>query len=822
MRLFGMALEEDAESLSPACEQSPGDMIGNYRLVKKVGEGGFGIVWQADQSLPIRRQVALKVIRPGMDSRAVLQRFRVEKRALERMDHPNIAAVLDAGVTDEGRPYFVLELVLGLPITTHCVAGSLPLRERLGLFLDVCRAVQHAHQRAVLHRDLKPSNILVAEADGRPVPKVIDFGIAKALTGDADALESLAKTAQGILLGTPQYMAPEQATLGGEVADVRVDVFALGAILYELLTGTPPLEFEGERRTSLTVILQRIHEEEPPRPSMRAQARRAAGKSCPCLPEQLRGDLDWIVLKALEKSPARRYESANALADDLLRHLADEPVSAGPPGRRYRLKKLVKRNRLAFAVGAVVVVNLVLLAVVSTLGFLREAEARANAESLRQRAEMEERAAERQSEKATALADFLSHLLEQAGSFVEQGKNPEALRLAVDQSVSTIQSLKNQPVLQAELLGRVASIYGAMGDSNRALPLLQSQSRLSKEVYGENDRRSVQVELQLARVTSDCGDKQQALVIYERVRERFPNANDFARLNNGEVLRQHARELARQGRGKEALELMDLAPVPEDETSSAHLRFRGELQMGLAMYADAEKTFLLALTQLGREKSTPESVERRGNITVSLARAEAFQGKLSQAIEHMDESIRCESAGKGANHHRLIERWVEISRLLLKVGQKAEAIRATETAVTIARINGSDEKLPRTLRAAGEIREAAGQLQAALAFHRECMVLERQNNTDRGKWIFELSEIVRLQSQLSLHDEAERNCAELWKAMQEEPQVQSDVDFAKDLCAVLAQACERWQQATGSAAHEGNIQRWRTFVRTGQFESGAQ
>ncbi|MDZ4286310.1 MAG: serine/threonine-protein kinase [Prosthecobacter sp.] len=819
-RLFGLALEEDAVSQEPPWEPSAGDLIGNYHLIKKLGEGGFGIVWQAEQSQPIRRQVAVKVVRPGMDSRAVLQRFQLEKRALERMDHPNIATVLDAGVTDEGRPYFVLELVRGRPITAHCEAESLPLRGRLELFLDVCRAVQHAHQRAVLHRDLKPSNILVADSDGRPAPKVIDFGIAKALKGDGDVLESLAHTAHGMLLGTPQYMAPEQAAYGGDVADVRVDVYALGAILYELLTGAPPLELEGYRQTSLTVLLQRIHEEEAVRPSACAQARRAAGKPCPCLPEQLRGDLDWIMLKALEKLPERRYESANALADDLQRHMAYEPVSAGPPDRWYRLQKLVRRNRLAFLVTAVVAVNLVLLAVVSTLGFLREADARANAEALRQRAESNERDAMVQSQKATALADFLSRLLEQAGAFVEQGKNPEALRLAVDQSLTAIDTLKNQPELQAELLGRVAAIYGAMGDSSRALPLLQKQSELCQAVYGKDDQRTLKTQLQLARVTSASGNKRQALAIFEEIRRRLPDPGAFARLNDGEILRQFARELARQGRGEEALGLVDMAVTPDHQASVAHLRFRADLQVGMEKYAAAEESLLKALAQLAREKNTPRNRETRGSLLVTLSRAEAFQEKLPQAIKHMEESIQGASEDIGTQHHGLIGRWIEVSRLYLKAGRTGDAIHATDTAVAIARVNGSDEKLPKALRAAGEIREAAGSIESALAFRRECMVLERQNNTDRGKWIYELSEILRLQSRLKLHDDVERSCAELWAAIQAEPQVFSDTKFTQSLCATLAEVCEKWQQATHSAAHSDDLERWRAIARTGKLDRG--
>jgi WD40 repeat protein len=343
--------------------EKAGDVIGRYRLLKPIGEGGFGMVWRAEQHVPIHREVALKVIKPGMDSREVIARFEAERQALALMEHPNIAVVLDAGTTENGRPYFVMELVKGTAITAYCDLHKLTIRQRLEMFISVCHAVQHAHQKAILHRDLKPSNILVEEVDGKPQPKVIDFGIAKALrqTSEAALHASLARTAEGMFVGTPQYMSPEQA---GTVPDVdsRSDIYSLGVILYELLTGDTPLGREELRMASFDEILRLIRESEPRRPSARfipatelskitAASRLSEPKK---LCNSLRGDLDWIVMKALEKDRSRRYETANTLALDLQRHLNHEPVSAGPPSAAYRLIKLVRRNRMAFAAGAVI------------------------------------------------------------------------------------------------------------------------------------------------------------------------------------------------------------------------------------------------------------------------------------------------------------------------------------------------------------------------------------------------------------------------------------------------------------------------------------
>ncbi|MCX6854044.1 MAG: protein kinase [Verrucomicrobia bacterium] len=386
--------------------ESEGDYIGRYCLKSVLGEGGFGLVWRAEQYEPIRREVALKVIKAGMDSQEIIARFDAERQALALMDHPNIARVLDAGATDAGRPFFVMELVRGPAITKYCDAKRLSIRQRLELFISVCQAVQHAHQKAILHRDLKPSNILVTEIDGKAVPMVIDFGIAKALGAQSasDATHERVQTMQGVIIGTPQYMSPEQAGLGGLDVDTRSDIYSLGVILYELLTGETPLSFEIVRHSPIDEVLRHIREEDAKKPSSRlillTEKTRSMAElrhtQVPRLTQALKRDLDWIVLRALEKDRDRRYDTATSMMLDIMRYLNDEPVSATPPSVAYRFMKMVRRHRKSMAAAAAVLISLVFGLVGTTYALQREKEALAREAIERQAAEL----ARSQAEKA--------------------------------------------------------------------------------------------------------------------------------------------------------------------------------------------------------------------------------------------------------------------------------------------------------------------------------------------------------------------------------------------------------------------------------------
>jgi serine/threonine protein kinase/WD40 repeat protein len=372
----------------------PPESVGPYRILELIGRGGMGEVYRAEQRVPLRREVALKLIKPGMDSRAVLTRFEAERQALAMMDHPNIARILEGGTTDGGQPYFVMELVRGIPVTQYCDQRRMGVRGRLDLFMTICSAVQHAHQKGIIHRDLKPSNILVTEHDGKPVPKVIDFGLAKALGGTGVLTAETLFTAFGHAAGTPTYMAPEQVAINALDVDTRADIYALGVLLYELLTGTPPHDRDRLQEAAWEEVRRVIREEDPVRPSQRLQtsgtlATLAATRDTEPgkLLKSVQGDLDWIILKALEKDRNRRYDSATSLAADLGRHLGDEPVQARPPNKAYQLRKFVRRHRTTVIVGASLAVVLG-AGVIATSWQWRRAEN--NATEARQNAQVAE------------------------------------------------------------------------------------------------------------------------------------------------------------------------------------------------------------------------------------------------------------------------------------------------------------------------------------------------------------------------------------------------------------------------------------------------
>ncbi len=461
--------------------------IGPYKLLQKLGEGGMGTVWVAEQTEPVKRRVALKAIKPGMDSAQVMRRFEVERQALALMDHTNIAKVLDAGETPEGRPYFVMELVKGVPITKYCDELHLSLRERLALFVPVCHAIQHAHSKGIIHRDIKPSNVLVTMQDGKPVPKVIDFGVAKAL--HQHLTDQSVYTEIGAVVGTLQYMSPEQAELSPLDVDTRADVYALGVLLYELLTGTTPLDKKIIRQAHYLEVLRLIREEEPPRPSTRLTASKETLSNLATqrrtdpgnLKSEVRGELDWITMKCLEKDRTRRYETAAGLAKDIDRFLNDETVEACPPNASYRLAKLARKHRTAVWTAGIIGLLLILGTAVSTWQAFRaiSAESAAKENETNARAERDEKEKARgeavaNEKKATLAALGEKQARDEATAAASQARKERDAAQAAQAEVRE-QLDRFRRVYYDAQLHEVSSLWHS--DSARALELLEDPER---------------------------------------------------------------------------------------------------------------------------------------------------------------------------------------------------------------------------------------------------------------------------------------------------------------------------------------------------------
>src|SRR5581483_2800472 len=481
-----------------------GRLINGYHLLREIGEGGMGAVWLAEQKEPVRRRVALKLVKAGMNSREVIARFESERQALALMEHPAIAKVFDAGSTPEGVPYFVMEYVAGIPITAYCDKHRLGTRERLELFLQVCEGVQHAHRKAIIHRDLKPSNILVTEVDGRPVPKIIDFGVAKALTQKL-TVETIF-TMVGSLVGTPAYMSPEQAASSGEDIDTRTDVYSLGVIFYELLAGAPPLDV---RKVAFDEFLRRLREDDPPKPSTMIQDldRATSGDLArkrdtePLLwANQLRGDLDSIALKALEKSRSRRYDSPSDLAADIRRYLGNEAVLAVPPSAAYRARKFVYRYRALLATICAFVLVLIVAAVVSIQQSLR---------------------ADAQAAVAQAINDFLlDDLLAQASPVTQSGPStrpdPDVkVRTVLDVAAKRISGrFERQPKVEAAIRDTIGQTYDALGLYPEARKQFERARDLYQRVLGPTNPATVKTESKLGWTAFRQGKYGEALTLF--------------------------------------------------------------------------------------------------------------------------------------------------------------------------------------------------------------------------------------------------------------------------------------------------------------------
>jgi len=712
----GRAAASDAISASSATLP---DRIRDYRILRKIGEGGMGEVYLAEQETP-RRQVALKVIRRGMDTRHIIARFESERQALALMDHPNIATVFDAGETPGGRPYFVMEYVRGTAITLYCDRNRLSTVDRLRLFVDVCHGVQHAHHKAIIHRDLKPSNILVTIQNDRPVPKIIDFGVAKAT--NRHLTDRTLYTEVGQLIGTPEYMSPEQAEMTGLDVDTRTDVYSLGVILYELLAGMLPFESKELREVGFDETRRIIRERDPARPSARVStAGDTAGKiarsrrSEPgALAHELRGDLDWIVMKALEKDRTRRYDSPNELAADLERHLANQPILARPASETYRARRFVRRHRVGVAVAALVVL---LVAGFTTAHLLQARET-----------VLERDRANQQAEVATRVSDFLIELFETSDPEESKGENVTA-REILDRGAERIeQELTDQPVVQARLMSKIGWVYHTVGlfeDSERLLrraielqrvhlgpahpETLESMSGLNETLYRQgrlDEVEALDVELLELRRRVLGEDHPDTIESCEAVGVTYMGQGRYAEARE---LLQHTLDVRRRTLG------------PEDRTTlDAHYNYAALLSAeGRPVEAAAAYREILEIQRRVEGEDSRDTLTTRG----ALGRALSTLGRYEEAEAVLRKTLEGRQRLLGPEHDGTLMTMDELAGVIGDQGRHAEAeVLFRELVEMRHRISGPDN--PRTqavlrghgmqLLALGRYDEADPQLTLAL------------------------------------------------------------------------------------------------------------
>jgi len=652
--------------------------IGDYRLVKKLGEGGMGQVWLAEQTAPVRREVALKLIRAGMFDDALLQRFQSERQSLAIMDHPTIAKIFDAGTTPDGQPYFVMEYVPGLPITEYCDQKRLRVAERLELFIKVCEGVQHAHQKAIIHRDLKPANILVVDVDGKPAPRIIDFGLAKAITPQL-AGETMF-TQVGAFVGTPGYMSPEQTDSGVQDVDTRTDVYSLGVVLYVLLTGSLPFDAKQWKKQPLHEVLRHLREDDPPRPSAKIgiekESSGANAESRGVQPKQLasllHGDLDWITMKALEKERARRYGTPSELAGEITRYLRHEPVAARPASQGYRLQKYVRRHR----VGVVVVVGLLLL----LAGFAVAQEVQ-----LHRVIEERDRTA-RERDRANRITEFMTSMFKVSDPGEARGNSVTAREILDKASKEIETGLARDPELQAQLMHLMGTVYDKLGLYPRAEALLRRAVDIRLQVLGAQNPDSLRSADQLAWVVLQQGRYAEAEKLVRETVEtqsRVLGPEKQATLDSmttlASVYRLEGRLAESEKLNRQTLDIERRVLGREHPDTLATMENLATVLDTEGHHAEAERAYRETLEIERRLKGPehPDAVDLMNNVAVTLAE----EGRYAESKKIFRETLEIRRRVLGPEHPKTAETLYNLGCVAAMNGDRDEALSLLREAI---------------------------------------------------------------------------------------------------------------------------------------------
>jgi tetratricopeptide (TPR) repeat protein len=720
-----------------------GRMIGRYKLLERIGEGGFGVVWMAEQQEPIRRRVALKLIKLGMDTNQLIARFEAERQALAMMDHPCIARVLDAGASESGRPYFVMEYIKGVPILEFCGVERMDTRSRLHIFVQVCNAIHHAHQKGIIHRDIKPSNVLITLHDGVPVPKVIDFGIAKATGVELTARTLFTEHRQ--LIGSPAYMSPEQAEMSGLDIDTRSDVYSLGVLLYQLLTDTTPFSNEELMSAGFEGMLRIMRDREPQKPSTRlgtlgdagahtASLRRADVRG---LTTTIRGDLDWIVMRCLEKDRTRRYQSASDLAADVERHLADEPVVAGPPSAGYRIGKFARRHR-AGVIAATALLGVLVLGIAGTTGGMLWAISQS------QRAAAAQRNAELELSRANEVRRLISEMIAGVKPDVALGADTTLLKGVLDDTAARIERGEiSDELIEADLRHVIGVAYGALGMWDSAMEHVDVSLDIRRRLLGPDHRDTLQ---SMEDLIAQRGASGNATGIEPLAAENLERRRRVLGPEHPDTLRsmeQLANVYGSLGRVDDAERLVREALGtrrrlfgPDDLATLASLSQLAVIQASHGQYEEAAD--LLADVLDARRRALSEDHPLTLLTMHQLGQLDQFLGRYDEAEAVMRDLLSRTQRVLGERHRHTIQTRSELGSLYVLMGRDEDACRVFEADVEACRQTHGPQH-PRTwdaMRDLGAAYERTGRRTDAIELYRELLesvpVAGVESSTPRG------------------------------------------------------------------------------------------